>query len=161
MLSCAKYLLYFLAQLSSTSGYFSRELKRNSKVVLFSLREVAQRRPVNTYTMRNSVYCQYQALKRVGGAPKVKTHIDCISSSRVVRMPGLIDVHVHLREPGATHKEDFASGTAAALAGGITMVLAMPNTSPPIVDHSAFQLAKKVGSSKHRLICIIFPSISF
>ena len=74
----------------------------------------------------------------------MKTHIDCISSSRVVRLPGLIDVHVHLREPGATHKEDFASGTAAALAGGMTMVLVMPNTNPPIVDHSSFQLAKKV-----------------
>ena len=61
-----------------------------------------------------------------------------------MRLPGLIDVHVHLREPGATHKEDFASGTAAALAGGLTMVLAMPNTNPPIVDYPSFQLAKKV-----------------
>lgn len=47
-------------------------------------------------------------------------------------LPGLIDVHTHLRYPGQTHKEDFASGTAAALAGGITMVLAMPNTAPPM-----------------------------
>ena len=58
---------------------------------------------------------------------------------------GLIDVHVHLREPGATHKEDFASGTAAALAGGITMVLAMPNTNPSIVDKPSMALAHKVG----------------
>jgi len=57
---------------------------------------------------------------------------------------GLIDVHVHLREPGATHKEDFASGTAAALAGGITMVLAMPNTNPPITDKDSFELFQKV-----------------
>ncbi len=49
-----------------------------------------------------------------------------------IRLPGLIDVHVHLREPGGEHKEDYASGTAAALAGGITCVLDMPNTSPPI-----------------------------
>lgn len=48
-----------------------------------------------------------------------------------IRLPGLIDVHVHLREPGGEHKEDYASGTAAALAGGITCVLDMPNTSPP------------------------------
>ena len=59
-------------------------------------------------------------------------------------MSGLIDVHVHLREPGATHKEDFNSGTAAALAGGVTMVLAMPNTNPPIVDKASFTLAQKV-----------------
>ena len=49
-----------------------------------------------------------------------------------ITLPGLIDVHTHLRVPGGEHKEDFATGTAAALAGGITMLLAMPNTSPPI-----------------------------
>ena len=38
------------------------------------------------------------------------------------------------RDPGATHKEDFASGTAAALAGGVTLVCAMPNTNPSVVD---------------------------
>ncbi len=47
-------------------------------------------------------------------------------------LPGLIDVHTHLRVPGGEHKEDFATGTAAALAGGITTVLAMPNTTPPL-----------------------------
>ncbi len=48
-----------------------------------------------------------------------------------IQLPGLIDAHVHLRQPGYPHKEDFASGTAAALAGGVTMVLDMPNTLPP------------------------------
>lgn len=48
-----------------------------------------------------------------------------------IRLPGLVDAHVHLREPGYTHKENFASGTAAALAGGVTVVLDMPNTQPP------------------------------
>lgn len=46
----------------------------------------------------------------------------------MILLPGLIDPHVHLREPGATHKEDWDSGSAAALAGGFTAVLAMPNT---------------------------------
>jgi len=50
-----------------------------------------------------------------------------------IRLPGLADVHAHLRVPGGEHKEDFRSGTAAALAGGFTTVLAMPNTSPPLV----------------------------
>ena len=59
-------------------------------------------------------------------------------------MAGLIDVHVHLREPGATEKEDFNSGTCAALAGGVTMVLAMPNTNPPITDSRSFNLFQKV-----------------
>ncbi len=42
------------------------------------------------------------------------------------------------REPGAVHKEDFSTGTAAALAGGITLVCAMPNTNPAVVDEAAF-----------------------
>lgn len=49
-------------------------------------------------------------------------------------LPGLVDVHVHLRNPGGAHKETVASGTAAALAGGVTAILAMPNTQPPITD---------------------------
>jgi len=44
--------------------------------------------------------------------------------------PGLIDLHVHLREPGDEHKETIASGTAAAAAGGFTAVACMPNTRP-------------------------------
>jgi dihydroorotase-like cyclic amidohydrolase len=65
----------------------------------------------------------------------------------MLRLPGLIDPHVHLREPGATYKEDWASGTAAALAGGFTLVLAMPNTQPPIFDaatlHTALDAAQR------------------
>lgn len=49
-----------------------------------------------------------------------------------ITLPGLVDVHTHLRVPGGEHKEDFRTGTAAALAGGFTTILAMPNTSPPL-----------------------------
>lgn len=46
--------------------------------------------------------------------------------------PGLVDIHVHLRDPGQTWKEDFSTGSMAAVAGGFTAVVAMPNTAPPI-----------------------------
>jgi dihydroorotase len=49
-------------------------------------------------------------------------------------LPGLIDVHVHFRTPGMTKKEDWTTGSKAALAGGVTTVLDMPNTNPPTVD---------------------------
>ena len=78
----------------------------------------------------------------------MKMHTDCITSRTLTKFPGLIDVHVHARDPGATHKEDFASCTAAALAGGITMILAMPNTNPAVVDHQTFALAKEVRFKK-------------
>ena len=66
------------------------------------------------------------------------------------RLPGLIDVHVHLREPGATHKEDWDSGTSAALAGGFTTVLAMPNTDPAIMDEGSLQTSLEAAAAKAR-----------
>lgn len=67
-----------------------------------------------------------------------------------MKLPGLIDPHVHLRDPGATHKEDWGSGTAAALAGGFTTVLAMPNTQPPITDGASLEQALAIGEEKAR-----------
>jgi carbamoyl-phosphate synthase/aspartate carbamoyltransferase/dihydroorotase len=57
-------------------------------------------------------------------------------------LPGLIDAHVHLREPGAGQKEDILSGTMAALAGGVIGVLDMPNNLPPITNRDIF-IAKR------------------
>lgn len=53
-----------------------------------------------------------------------------IDAAGLVVVPGLIDIHVHLREPGQSHKETIRTGTLAAAAGGFTSVVAMPNTSP-------------------------------
>jgi dihydroorotase len=53
-----------------------------------------------------------------------------VNAKRCIVSPGFIDLHVHLREPGQSHKETIATGTAAAAAGGFTGVCAMPNTSP-------------------------------
>ncbi len=68
-----------------------------------------------------------------------------------IRLPGLIDPHVHLREPGGTHKEDFETGTRAALAGGVTMVCAMPNTQPPLIDRASLTLAEEAAAE--RAVC--------
>ncbi len=65
-------------------------------------------------------------------------------------LPGLIDVHVHLREPGGEHKETYATGTAAALAGGITTVLDMPNTSPPTTDGAALAAKRELAAAGAR-----------
>ena len=66
----------------------------------------------------------------------------------MIKLPGLIDIHVHMREPGQNHKEDFSSGTAAALSGGVTTILAMPNTNPPVVDSDSFGLALEIAEKK-------------
>ena len=55
-----------------------------------------------------------------------------IDASGLIVMPGLIDCHVHLREPGNEEDETIATGAEAALAGGVTTVACMPNTLPPL-----------------------------
>lgn len=59
-------------------------------------------------------------------------------------LPGLIDVHIHFRTPGMTQKEDWTTGSKAALAGGVTTVLDMPNTQPPTTDQASLDLKRSL-----------------
>lgn len=63
-------------------------------------------------------------------------------------LPGCVDMHVHLRDPGLTEKEDFIHGTASAALGGVTTVMDMPNTIPPVTSRLA--LEEKVARSARR-----------
>jgi len=71
-----------------------------------------------------------------------------------MRFPGLIDVHVHLRTPGGEHKEDFRTGSAAALAGGFTTLLAMPNTQPPLAAYEEWRIAQT--RAQNESLCDVF-----
>ncbi|XP_019753921.1 CAD protein isoform X2 [Dendroctonus ponderosae] len=101
-----------------------------------------------------------EAIRLIGKAPPMKTHTDCMSSRNILKLPGFIDAHVHVREPGATHKEDYASCSAAALAGGVTLILAMPNTNPAIVDEEAFLQVKKLAKEGARCDYALFVGAS-
>lgn len=81
---------------------------------------------------------------------------EVVDAAGLTVFPGLIDMHVHLREPGFEYKEDIASGSAAAVAGGFTQVCCMPNTDP-VCDNAAVvgyiaARAKEVGLCKVRPI---------
>ena len=91
-----------------------------------------------------------QALKLLSDRPPTKTNIDCMTSQKIIRLPGLIDVHVHVRDPGQTHKEDFATATAAALSGGITVICCMPNTLPPVTSLSILNDVRIIAAEKAR-----------
>jgi len=78
-----------------------------------------------------------------------------ISAKGLVVAPGLVDMHVHLREPGAEYKETIASGTRAAAAGGVTSVACMPNTDPPIDNLAMVELI--LSKAKHQGVVNVFP----
>ncbi|MEY4940064.1 MAG: hypothetical protein RIQ93_1799, partial [Verrucomicrobiota bacterium] len=67
-----------------------------------------------------------------------------IDARGLVACPGLVDIHVHFREPGQTHKETIGSGSRAAAAGGFTTVVCMPNTSPVADNAGTIQFMKDV-----------------
>jgi len=66
----------------------------------------------------------------------------------VIKLPVLIDPHVHLRDPGATKKEDFSTGTKAALAGGFCVVFDMPNNPQPTITKVALHKKSRIASKK-------------
>ena len=70
-------------------------------------------------------------------------------------VPGLIDMHVHLRDPGLEYKEDIVSGTRAAAAGGFTSVCCMPNTKP-VIDNKAIA-SYIINKAKSAGFCNVFP----
>lgn len=70
---------------------------------------------------------------------------EIIDAKGKIVIPGLIDAHVHFREPGLTHKEDFFTGSMAAAAGGITTVFDMPNTLPPTTDLQRLEEKRKLA----------------
>ncbi len=71
--------------------------------------------------------------------------------NKFLRLPGLIDIHTHFRDPGQTDKEDFFTGTSAAIAGGVTTIFDMPNNSKPITTYE--HLLEKTEIVKEKAVC--------
>ncbi|MBI3090975.1 MAG: allantoinase AllB [Candidatus Tectomicrobia bacterium] len=87
---------------------------------------------------------------------------EILDASDLHVLPGLVEGHVHFREPGLTQKEDFGSGSAAAVCGGVTTVIDMPNTVPPTADAQSLRQKQALAEAKSLvdfgLLGVILPN---
>jgi dihydroorotase len=88
---------------------------------------------------------KFVAIGTDGSLPDAKEIIDAADKHI---LPGLIDAHVHFREPGLTYKEDFGTGSTAAVCGGITTVIDMPNVIPPTADAEQVRVKQRLAEEK-------------
>ena len=81
---------------------------------------------------RGDIVLREGVFAQVGGCARPAEGDQVIGAEGLCAFPGLVELHVHLRDPGQTHKEDIASGCTAAAAGGVTSLVCMPNTVPAV-----------------------------
>ncbi|MEO1105229.1 MAG: amidohydrolase family protein, partial [Pseudomonadota bacterium] len=84
----------------------------------------------------------------VGTAADMPPAAETIDARGLYVLPGVIDIHVHFREPGMDHKEDWTTGTRAAAMGGVTTVFEMPNTAPPVSTAARYKDKRQIASAK-------------
>jgi len=95
--------------------------------------------------MSIDIWIRDGAIAALGGYHRAE---DTIDARGMLVLPGVIDAHVHFRDPGPNYKEDWASGSAAAAAGGVTTVIDQPNTTPRTLDAESFN--EKLDIARHR-----------
>jgi dihydroorotase len=93
----------------------------------------------------------------VGRSLATKKSVETLDLRGKMVVPGFLDMHVHLREPGYEHKETIETGCAAAAAGGFTGVACMPNTNPPIDNESVMRFVKRQASATMGGLVEVFP----
>jgi dihydroorotase len=99
--------------------------------------------PANHFDSAADVLIQDGKISAVGKNLSAPAGTETLDAAGKIVCPGLIDLHVHLREPGQTAKENLATGTAAAARGGFTSVVCMPNTSPAIDNAGTVALIRE------------------
>jgi len=102
---------------------------------------------INGSLMKKSVLIEDGKIKSISSSRTDATD-EVINAKGMIILPGFIDPHVHFREPGMTHKEDFRSGSFAAATGGVTCFIDMPNTKPPTLTTKLLDEKRKYASEK-------------
>jgi len=109
--------------------------------------------PANKLDEVCDVWIKDGKIEGIGSFTGEAQHI--IDASNLIVCPGLIDMHVHLREPGEEWKEDIESGSRAAIAGGVTSICTMPNTEP-CMDHAGI-IIQVIARAKEIGLCNLHP----
>ncbi len=132
-----------------TNGNSANLLLRNGRVI-DPARELDS---VVDILVENGIIAEMSAKVELG--PEKLSQFEQIDASGKWIVPGLIDMHVHLREPGEEYKETISSGTQAAVAGGFTSVACMPNTYP--VNDCAAVTQYIIEKARDEGSCRVFP----
>src|SRR4029450_9740209 len=99
-------------------------------------------------TLKGGVAIAAGKIVAIGADDTLPDGKQTIDASGLHVLPGLIDAHVHFRDPGVTHKEDFSTGSTAAVCGGVTTVIDMPNQIPPTENAEQVDVKRKIGETK-------------
>lgn len=118
--------------------------------------------PKNRIDEVTDIYIDNFKVVQIGSAPEISAdQVDhVIDASGKIVAPGLIDLHVHFREPGDEEEETIASGSAAAVAGGYTSVVCMPNTTPPVDEATAVEYVHRMGRQARKTFIHVMGAIT-
>lgn len=94
--------------------------------------------------LRGDILVEGERISRIGAFPG-RGHGDMVNVKGAFVIPGLVDMHVHMRDFRESYKEDFLSGSRAAIAGGVTSFVDMPNSNPPVTDSETFEKRRQAA----------------
>ena len=114
--------------------------------------------PANKVDRVTDVLIEGDRVSHIG--PVSACDAQVINAAGKIVSPGLIDLHVHFREPGDEEEETIASGSAAAVAGGFTSVVCMPNTSPAVDEATAVEFVHRMGRQAHKTYIYVMGAIT-
>jgi dihydroorotase len=145
----------------SVKGFFNLEYKIYSRCCKQGLDAwlIGERWLSGDLLVKNGVVVTSSGLQRLDiliingviealGRDLQRDSVEVLDVRGLLVFPGVVDEHVHMREPGLTYKEDFETGTAAAAAGGVTTILDMPNTIPPVDSSVKLREKRRLLESK-------------
>jgi dihydroorotase len=106
---------------------------------------------------KGDVLIENEIIKEISSEIKPTENVEIINAKGKYLIPGFIDDQVHFREPGLTHKATIATESRAAIAGGITTFIEMPNTVPQATTQELLEDKFKIAAVDSTLLCLVAP----